>query len=273
MTNCRNESYGKLITKIGDQSTWANNLLEAHEGVSMIAARALQLSQFAGSLRKGNFVAAANHLSMPGPPKHSTKLKRLKSFGDQWLEYHFGWDPLVKDIGSAMHVLNKTDFGRTRVKSSCSQPININDVQVMPHSFYSATLTGKVSFKQGVSYRVNNGNAFLANQLGFVNPLSVAWEAVPYSFVVDWFANVGQVLSSMTDFVGMSILDSFYTFSTEYGQSVSYGGDHDESFWNGTSFSVERHPGTAKPVLAVKPFKGTSIVRAATAISLLLQKL
>jgi hypothetical protein len=36
----------------------------------------------------------------------------------------------------------------------------------------------------------------VARSLGMVDPLQVAWEIVPYSFVVDWFLPVGSFLSA-----------------------------------------------------------------------------
>jgi hypothetical protein len=36
----------------------------------------------------------------------------------------------------------------------------------------------------------------LQRSLGLVNPLEIAWEVVPYSFVVDWFLPVGSYIAA-----------------------------------------------------------------------------
>jgi hypothetical protein len=45
--------------------------------------------------------------------------------------------------------------------------------------------------------------------MGVVNPLSIAWEVIPFSFVVDWFIPVGQVLEACTATMGLSFVDSW----------------------------------------------------------------
>lgn len=42
--------------------------------------------------------------------------------------------------------------------------------------------------------------------LGLTNPASVAWELVPFSFVVDWFAPVGDWLNALDATLGYSFL-------------------------------------------------------------------
>ena len=53
--------------------------------------------------------------------------------------------------------------------------------------------------------RVTNQNAYLANRVGMINPATVAWELVPFSFAIDWFLPVTSFLDSYTDQVGWSV--------------------------------------------------------------------
>jgi hypothetical protein len=39
----------------------------------------------------------------------------------------------------------------------------------------------------------------ILHSLGVTKPLSVIWELVPFSFVVDWFVSVGEWISSLED--------------------------------------------------------------------------
>jgi hypothetical protein len=121
-----------------------------------------------------------------------------------------------------------------------------------------------------VDVRVDNPNLHLAQQLGFINPLSVAWELVPFSFVVDWFGNVGQVLASFSDFAGLSQVNprtTTFQKTTKLTQTYTgYVANHESVY-------VTRITSIVGPVLIRSQWKGISPVRGLTACSLLLQAL
>lgn len=288
-TTTTNKMYSKTVAQLGDPSQWANNLIEAKESIGMVVNRAGQLISFARNLRKGNFSGAAKALGQPTPSKKQlTKLQKAKSFGDQFLEFHFGWIPAVQDIGASINTLQKADFGVCKIRSTSSgnQDTFYRQDNGGPGHFTIFRNHASVRCRSVLLTRVSNPNAFLANQMGFVNPLSVAWEAVPYSFAVDWFANVGQCLSAMTDFVGVSIIDACTIILHEANATLSHSstysyhdasGNFITSGWNDSAVSkginLSRSASFNGPTLQIKPFKGFSAVRGATAISLLLQHL
>lgn len=284
LTHARNLCYSKLVDQLGDTATWANNLLEAHGSLGMIEGRAMQLFRFANSLRKGDFGKAAKALSLGTTPKgYPKKGKSPKDFGNAFLEWHFGWVPMVEDIGAAVDTLQDTDFGGKTLHASATLPygyhvFNRGDDQ---GSYEMVNEQGSISVRMGAHARVSNPNAYLANQMGFVNPLSVAWEAVPFSFVADWFTNVGQVVSSLSDFVGVELSNAYTTgFQAGSKNYTSFTKGHPQGWWPDDLRSYaskgcfcDRTASITGPSLEVKPFKGFSPTRAATAISLLLQAL
>lgn len=297
-------AYGHLTGQLSDPSQWANNLLEAHGAIGQLAGHLGTLAKFAGALRKGHFGDAASALGIPNPmsrsrgkpftdyssfprrppnPSRPSSVGAAKAFGDAWLEYHFGWAPLCQDIGNSVNTMQKADFGSRRVRGNAADHFRGYDSMYgSGNTSGSVTIdswTIDVHVKMGGHFVITNPNAYLANQMGFVNPLSVAWEAMPYSFVVDWFSNVGQVISSMTDFVGLSLHGAYTTVSQEGWRSyfntdnvlsppynASYGG-------RGHAVSIRRIAGISGPSLVLKPFKGFSLARGATACALLLQHL
>lgn len=269
-----NSAYGKLVAELGDTSTWANNLFEAKQSLSIIEQRATQILKFTNSLRKGDVVGAAGTLGLKKPPKNLKKHHHSKQFGNMWLEYHFGWEPMVQDVGNAVDTLTKTQFVTKSIKGNGTGHFQCLAGDSNSVGFWSDVVNGMCREKIGLKIRVTNPNAFLANQMGFVNPASVAWEAVPYSFVVDWFSNVSQVIASLSDFVGVEIQDSYTTASLEFWEGYT-SNDNSGNFANfgGHSITIDRIQGFHGPELALKPFKGFSSIRAATAISLLTQKL
>lgn len=275
-----NNAYKKFVDKLGDQSQWGVNLAEQESALSMIVKRATQLRNFTKKLRRGDLRGAGRELGIAKPT--STR-KTAKNFSNLWLEYHFGWEPLVKDIGAAVETL-QSPYPLCIIRGKGSHQFNFSETNrsyVLGYGFadqevQTTTLDIRTHVLIQAWVRVDNPNLYLANQLGFVNPLSIAWELVPYSFVVDWFGNVGQVLASFTDFAGVSFVDPFWT-SYQVGNrayQASFGPTSSYSATKATGAYVRRHIGVPPgPTLALKPFKGLSVSRGATAISLLLKTL
>lgn len=276
-----NKAYGKFVEAVNEQSMWAVNLLERRKSLDMVTNRATQLWRFGTALARGRFDKAARILGLGRAPKG---VSRKKKFADNWLEYHFGWVPAIKDIGAAMHTLTDP-FAPKRVKGRGSHDVsgsftsNRNST-----SYYKQRTVTRTQVKLQADIQVSNPNAFLLSQMGFVNPLSVLWETVPFSFIADWVANIGQILGSMTDFVGLQLSNSFqsylqtaiFTETWHYGTvSVPVGKKTDEMFTDGQWQSVfaNRTLGISTPTLRLKPLTGLSVTRGATAIALLLQVL
>lgn len=67
--------------------------------------------------------------------------------------------------------------------------------------------SGTARVTLSASCLVSNPNLALANRLGVINPAVVAWDLVPWSFVVNMFVNVNELLSSLTDEVGYDVTD------------------------------------------------------------------
>ncbi len=280
--NAVNNSYSRLTNAIGDQSSWGENLAEAHQSLDLLTHAAGTLTKAATQLRTGNIFACAKTLGMGDlSNKQQRGIRKAKNFGDRWLEYHFGAEPLYQDIHSSLQTLSNTDFGSRTIEGASTARDRNTDRRFQYNA--DGTLqsteiihtTNQYSIKQKMRIRVDNPNAFLANQFGVVNPLTVAWNLTPYSFVVDWFSNVSQCLNAMTDFVGLTIEDAYFTtFSRNtLDYAIYWTDDHHDFVYSNTGIDCTRHTGYAGPSLAVKPFKGFSLTRGITAISLLLQKL
>lgn len=299
-TDIRNKSYDKLKGKMYDSAQMAVNLLEGRQSLAMIANRAGQLIRFGSRLRKLDFAGAARELRLAVVPR-GVSVK--KSFANNWLEFHFGWSPLIKDIGTAVDIL-QSPLKNQWVRASSSTrgtTINLQAPQDLHRSgafndwsdvvFYERLTITKALAAQGCSVAVSNPNLFLANQLGFVNPFTVIWELIPFSFVWDWFINVEQFLSSGTDFLGLTIQDSWNTKYLEclyeYYAYTRYRWwidgtyyPNDQYYYTSTlnalvnkGYHVIRSQGLANPVLAVRPLKLLSWKRALTSVSLLVQQL
>lgn len=268
-TNLRNNALDKFNGMIGEKSSWGTNLAEAHQAVGMLEGRAMQILAAAKQIRRYNFGAAARILDLNHIPKGLRT--NAKAFANNFLEYHFGWEPAIADIHNSLTTMTDADFGTRRIRANHSEHIWGRGPVTDGWEQYSWNIMCKL----GAYVRITNESAYLANQSGLLNPLVVAWDMVPFSFVVDWFTNVGQVLEGVTGFVGLSI-ERAYTVTVENGNYQTQTNRLSDGFAQGRSEKnvlISRVPGLPSASLALKPFKGFSPIRGLTAISLLLQGL
>lgn len=274
--SAKNQAYAKFKASVSDPSQWAVNLAEGKEAVGMIANRVKQITKFAQSLRKMDLVDAAKQLGIRKPKGLRSS---SKDFGNTWLEYHFGWEPLIQDIGAAVRKLSEPTSKRI-IRSRASGEYIWESRSDDGYLIARDRVVQSYHFLNQAVVEQTNPPLAQANDLGFVNPISVAWELVPFSFVVDWFTNVGQVLDSATDFLGYTITHSFqsakgvavwakYRSYHDHARDIT---DHQDSL--GTVVDISRQVGPIPgPTLEVPHFDGLGIKRAATAVSLLLQHL
>jgi hypothetical protein len=139
------------------------------------------------------------------PPK---TLRRIVS--DSWLEYSFGWVPLLSDVNSGMKALaeyNTYRRDRVRLDASAENTVTLPNPYGFTADLFNFSLTYKNPCrKTTVSVRYTGAMSNITSSpmadwrhFGF-DPRSVVpalWELVPYSFLVDYFSNVGSVIQSV----------------------------------------------------------------------------
>jgi len=269
-----NKAYDRLKDKIGSNASLGVSLAEYNQAISMMTRRLLSLGTAARQIRRFEFQSAARTLLSGGAPQG---VSRHKTFASNWLEFHFGWSPLVKDVYDTIDVLQSpvkpqfiTATASLRGLTSLDQSASWGNDALPGYRYW---YQGDMRLKMGVRVSVSNPNLALASQLGLVNPAVLLWELVPFSFVVDWFVNVEQFLSSGTDFLGLTLGSGFTTKSNRQ-RCVLRGYS---PFWSAPSFKettgnamrMERNMGIQTPVLKIRPLKAWGWKRGLTAASLL----
>lgn len=220
IAQAKNHAFGKLTSELGERSLMLVSFLERRKSMLMIASRARQLLGFANALRKGRIRQALFELKTPEArilAKRGWRPK-AKDFAGQYSEAYFGWQPLMYDIANAIDVFQRPiPLGRITVRGrriiadrDFNQYYYTSGILRERHWGKSKT---KIYCTAGCSVHVDNPNLWLANQLGFTNLLGTAWDAIPFSFVVDWFFNVEQFLGSFTAFHGLTVIDPWHTIA------------------------------------------------------------
>lgn len=257
-------AYERLKSAITDRAQLGESLLEFRKSLSTIENRAMQLFDFTRAVKRGRFVQAASILRTPLPRNRHP----VKEAGNNWLEYHLGIEPVIRDIYTAVdHLQQPIKNVMVRARASSPEFKLMEYTTTAPWSKTFKFDRVKVDVQYQVEVAVSNPNLWLANSLGVLNPVQVAWQAVPLTFVVDWFVNVESFLGSATDFLGLTTLNpqTMVKFRGKYLEFwTTYGWVYSANF-----FGMRRALGLSLPSLGFRPYKATSWQRGLTAMSLL----
>lgn len=185
---------GKLRTKVvGSDFHLGVFLGEGRAALTMIADNATRIYRALNAVKRGDIVKAARYLSAPPP-----KAKVQKTVAQNWLMLQYGWLPLLQDVhGGAEFLAKQLEFplvqtyrARLRKRHKVTSPSGVLE------SWGSAETTGQIIARLS--------EADVAQMVGLIDPLSVAWELLPWSFVVDWFIPIGNYLSARSFVQGMN---------------------------------------------------------------------
>jgi hypothetical protein len=146
------------------------------------------------------------------------KIEWAKIVAGTWLEYSFGLKPLISDsvkIAEALaHWQDEADYdfhSRARVvgrgtSNAVTQPTPSSSLLYSSGKlFYQGVDRTETTYKEqyvcglGASHRADIGsNERLRQLLGFTpeNWIPAIWEVVPWSWLIDYFTNVGQILQA-----------------------------------------------------------------------------
>jgi len=273
-----NKCYEKYVAATQSASAQVGaNLGERRQSIDMMTKRFKQLTKAARHLKQGRFYDFLSDLGL-FPGRNQKEFVSPKRASDLWLEYWFGWSPLVSDLYSCIDILQSPvpQLIKVRVYTNRGvQPMVTTDARFMTWS-HRELCGARFRTHMGARVRVSNPNLWRANQLGLINPAAIAWELIPFSFVVDWFSTVGQVINSWTDLFGLDIVDPYVTRTSLYHSAYSaWDNISGEEFLSHIvkGARCSRSLGIPGPTLQIRPWKGLSMTRAATAISLLIQQL
>jgi hypothetical protein len=250
---------------------------ERHQTVLLAQKTVERVVRTVNYLRKGNWNAAANEVGMkPSRGKHKAHVKRhsrnpQQATADGWLELQYGWRPLLQDVyGSLEYVTNK--WARNLVQRVQKSAKDEDEPSRPPIWDGASTITTiqkrKTSVKYVLFYSVPQEFLKTLSEGGITNPALVAWELLPWSFVVDWFLPVGQFISAWDATVGLTFDKGVKTTAyevwddtTSVGSVITaYSGRHTYTKVNTTwrkyhSVQIQRTPIGGFPAVALPRFK------------------
>ncbi len=210
-SNARNGAKVKALNSISQNLAGVGeDLITYIQTVRMFASKASLLHAILNSAKR-------NPLLKGLLSKSSAEVLRTgtKAAAEAYLEYVYGWKPLVSDVYGIYQLLKNYAAGLKPIIVHGHGKFDIGNQAYMTKFataslgwFGDATMIEKGRATCDLYARVNPDLiAFRAlNQLGLFNPAAIAWEVTPWSFVVDWFVPIGPVLSALTAPLGLNFV-------------------------------------------------------------------
>lgn len=206
---CRDRVLTKLVSQIKNQKVNLGAAAgEIKQTCSLVASTASTIARSFLQLKHGNISGAYG--SLVGHPSRAGEsfIRRHSGVPARWLAFKYGWQPLLQDIYGACQSLE--DYLKTKppflsVRASAME-------KVITTLSYTSSLGLKLRWIQPsalarsygfIEYSVGNNFANSISSAGILNPAAVAWELLPYSFIVDWFLPVGNFLNNLDYHTGL----------------------------------------------------------------------
>lgn len=121
----------------------------------------------------------------------------LTEFASTWLEYRYGWMPLVYDTRDAVKALTR-ESDKWAVGRASMNFVHTDSDTIVTAGDLKTTAIRKVSAVHKVRGWGMAGFDF-QNRYGF-DPIVTGYELMPFSFILDWFIDVGTWLQAVTPF-------------------------------------------------------------------------
>lgn len=131
--------------------------------------------------------------------------RRDTRLADDWLEYYYGWSPFIGDIHDALKTVSSYTPDTSWVSGRASAPAHERTRSVYNEVITEVTFGGNFSCTYNVRAWVSNPNLWMQNRMGLINPATVAWDMVPWSFVVNMFSNANSLVNSLSEEIGLGV--------------------------------------------------------------------
>lgn len=207
-TQANNAALAKFISRLQE----VNTAIQGGVVLGELAQTLRSIKNPASSLRKlvTDWRATGVELRRTARLQPLPVRRRLvqDAIADSWLETQFHWKPLLGDIDDGCRALAEINTNQALVAERVTAKA---EVSANPSESHGSNGNGLAGWQTRVvtiedvlvvyrgAMRVNARDSLLMRPelLGF-NPASwvpTAWELVPYSFLIDYFTNIGDILA------------------------------------------------------------------------------
>lgn len=145
-----------------------------------------------------------------------TKRQYAHGLAGSWLEFSFGLKPLIGDITSIAEaslvrfnedrIIRLSYTGIAESASSRVESVNLPGTSIMGYYSRDETRTAKTRYIVGYRQKIDDDehsvlapsvrNVIALGGFNLSELVPTAWELLPWSFFIDYFSNIGQVIES-----------------------------------------------------------------------------
>jgi len=192
-----------------------------------------------------------------------------KELEDRYMEARYALRPLYMDVRNAVKATQASRPKRSRQTfrgrasdqwSETSETMNPIYPQVWATIKVRSLLSTSVSYEVSAGVLTDIEYMGLSHNFGLAEVPASIWELVPFSFIIDWFFNVGTLISAWQPKPGFTVLGSWVTTkvtttrtaivtSTDSYTDQTYIGATTSGNYTSTSVSISREPNPSRPVL------------------------
>lgn len=128
-----------------------------------------------------------------------------KAVADSWLEYSFGWTPLINDVKSGAEAFAqlaerpryRSFIGQHTAKGSKPlQIVTITGTGLIQEIYSESTSTVSTRYSGKIALSMTTNSLYQGFGLEWQEFIPAAWELAPWSFLIDYFTNAGDIIDS-----------------------------------------------------------------------------
>lgn len=217
-----NRALERLNARIRDQADWAEDVAQAKStsralGLTKLASLGTQAVSLAKTLRRDPMSLFKDTPVRNFPAKRKRSIESAFKEGvddvsSGILAYKYVYKPLLMNVfDTAYALLNNNEGGLWHIRGGATMPLDsegrcngANHGIGGTANTVSFTNTGKQGCRIHVIMRGMDANSLA--DFSTLDPRVLAWNLLPYSFVVDWFYSVGGYLEAQEEALRMNPL-------------------------------------------------------------------
>lgn len=237
---------------IAQTEAWANVDVSEIQGLASLGEMPETLKMLVDLLHTAlELTIAAKNGNLKVLKRAAKKLISVDGLSDVWLLYRYGIRPLMSDIRNVLNAvkkdLEKSIRYTSRGKFDSGLLVSEREFCMWPSSeparkpIWKVITGSRRVFRAGVLFEIDQSIDAMSALWGLDSPIESAWELIPFSFILDWFVNVGDCLGAAVLNPSLKPRISWVTESLEFSELAKSSSFNDKPITLCTQTNPEPH--------------------------------